>query len=89
MVDADLIYEVRTITQVREVALKQRMARHFDLKVRPRSFRVGDLVLKKVIESKHKGKLTLKWEGPYRIMEVLNNRAYKLENLEGIEFPRT
>lgn len=82
VVDADLIEEMRTIARVRELTLKQRMAKCFDSKVRPRNFRIGDLVLKKVIVSKQKGKLAPNWEGPYRIKEVLNNGAYKIENIE-------
>ena len=46
------------------------------------------MVQKKVTNIKKKGKLVSIWEGPYMIMEKLNNRAYKLENLEGIEMPR-
>lgn len=35
-----------------------------------------------------KGKLTPNWEAPYKIREILNNGAYKLENLDGVEMPR-
>lgn len=59
------------------------------MKVRPRSFKVRNLVLKKFIKSKQKGKLAPNWKGPYGIEEVISNDAYMLENLEGIEFPRT
>lgn len=55
--DTDLVDKVRFTVHVREVAVKQRMARSFDSKVRPRNFRVGDLVLKKVIKLKQKEKL--------------------------------
>jgi len=40
-------------------------------KVKPREFQVGDLVLKRVIQStkeKNTGKLGPNWEGPYSVM---------------------
>lgn len=75
-IEVDLVDEVRATAQIREVALKQRMERRFKSKLRPRSFKVGNSVLKKVIESKHRGKLAPNWEGLYKIKEVHNNVAY-------------
>jgi len=34
-------------------------------------------------------KLAPKWTGPYRVKQVLGERAYKLETLEGKEISRT
>lgn len=45
-------------------------------------------MLKKVVDPKNKGKLALNWEGLFRIRQKLNNEAYKLESLEGVEIPR-
>ncbi|GJS31546.1 reverse transcriptase domain-containing protein [Tanacetum coccineum] len=36
-----------------------------------------------------KGKLGLKWEGPYRVVEAYENGSYKLQTLEDKEVPRT
>lgn len=52
-------------------------------------FHKGDLVVKRVIDPKKKGKLAPNWEGPLCIRQRLNNEAYKLESLEGIEMHRT
>lgn len=49
----------------REFAEKPRMARRFNTKVRPRIFQEGGMVLKRVIDTKKKGKLSLIREGPY------------------------
>ncbi|GJS66270.1 hypothetical protein Tco_0680834 [Tanacetum coccineum] len=52
-----------------------------------------------IAEEKHKrnmkrkkedtGKFGPKWEGPYEIIKVLGDRAYKLRDQEGKELPRT
>jgi len=34
-------------------------------------------------------KLSLKWTKPFRVVEVLENGAYRLETLEGVPIPRT
>ena len=46
------------------------MAKHYNSRVRHRDFKVGDLVLRKVMgvaRDPTQGKLGLNWEGPYRI----------------------
>lgn len=85
---ADLIEEIIRMTHVRKCAAKHRMARRFNTRVRLRIFQKGDFVLKKITSTEKKGKFSLNWEGPYRIRQKLNNVAYKLENLEGVEMPR-
>ena len=87
--EADLLDEMRDAAHVRETAAKQRMTRRFNLRVKQRGFRVGDLVLKKVTDPTKKGKLDPNWEGPFRVSEELQNGAYKLETLDGSELPRT
>jgi len=59
----------------RRVELRQRT------KVRPRQFQVADLVMQKAHPCQLKNKLTPKWTGLFRIIEVLGNGAYKLETL--------
>ncbi|XP_074346480.1 uncharacterized protein LOC141685266 [Apium graveolens] len=50
-----------------------------------------DLVLKKIDASGvgERGKLTPKWEGPYKVRNTLGRGSYKLETLNGNEVPRT
>ena len=63
----------------------------FNKKVRPRSFKKGDLVLavRRPIITTHRteNKFTSKWDGPYVIQEVYSNGAYKLVTGDGLRWP--
>ena len=59
------------------------------MKFRQRGFQPGDLVREKVIDPKNKDKMSLNWEGLYRVLHKLNNGAYKLETLDEAEIHRT
>ncbi|XP_016165249.1 uncharacterized protein LOC107607864 [Arachis ipaensis] len=90
--ELDLIEEVRSMAAVRHQALQQRIGRRHDRRVQPRSFNIGDLVLRKTEEARRPsshGKLSAAWDGPYRIHEVLGRGAYQLERLEGTKLPNT
>ena len=50
--------------------------------MRDPAFNVGDLVIHLVQSSKDRHKLSLPWEGPYVIMEVLQLGAYKLKTID-------
>ncbi|XP_077228332.1 uncharacterized protein LOC143861275 [Tasmannia lanceolata] len=79
----DLLEEAREESRIRVAAYKQKVSRYHDSRVRPREFRVGDLVLRKAAISQPKkvGKLSPTWEGPYRVKEVVRPGSYKLETL--------
>ena len=49
--------------------------------MRDQAFNVGDLVLRLVQSNKDRHKLSLPWEGPYVIAEVLRPGAYKLKTI--------
>jgi len=51
-----------------------------------RAFNVEDLVLHLVQSNKDRHKLSLPWEGPYVIAEVLWPSAYKLKTIDGEVF---
>ncbi|XP_077249087.1 uncharacterized protein LOC143888518 [Tasmannia lanceolata] len=80
----DLLGEAREESRIRVAAYKQKVSRYHDSKIRPREFRVGDLVLRKAAISQPKkvGKLSPTWEGPYRVKEVIHLGSYRLETLE-------
>ena len=62
------------------------MAKHYNAKVKPRNFNIGDLVMRKVtITTKDptQGKLGPNWEGPYRIIDCNRKGTYHLEMLDG------
>ena len=64
---------------------------YYNLRVKERFFKQGDLVLRKVEASGvgKKGKLSLNWEGPYKVKSVRGRGTYRLETMDGFEVPRT
>ena len=59
--------EVRESAAIRMADYQQRASTHYDRKVRPRSFKNGTLVLRKVFENTAEvgvGKFQANWEGP-------------------------
>ena len=66
----DLVDEVRAIAEQRLAQYQNRMAKHYNSRVQHRDFKVGDLILRKVMGTTRdptQGKLGPNWEGPYRI----------------------
>nr|KYP44641.1 Transposon Ty3-I Gag-Pol polyprotein [Cajanus cajan] len=90
--DLDLVDELRDEAQIHEEACKLRASRRYNTRVRPRSFRVGDLVWRLLGEAwkdTSDEKLAPTWGGPFRVTEDLENRAYRLEELSGKPIQRT
>nr|CAN78921.1 hypothetical protein VITISV_011350 [Vitis vinifera] len=78
--------EVRESAAIRMVDYQQRASAHYNRKVRPRSFKNGTLVLRKVFENTTEmgaGKFQANWEGPYIVSKASNNGAYHLQKLDG------
>nr|KYP50191.1 hypothetical protein KK1_028082 [Cajanus cajan] len=72
--------------------LDELASRRYNSRVRPRSFRTGDLVWRLLGEARKDmsdGKLAPTWDGPFRVAENLENGAYRLEELSGRPIPRT
>uniref|UniRef100_A0A2N9FQ09 Uncharacterized protein n=1 Tax=Fagus sylvatica TaxID=28930 RepID=A0A2N9FQ09_FAGSY len=68
--DLDLVEEKRDMAMVRLASYQQRIKREYNRNVKPRIFRTGDLVLRKVMANTRKpneGKLGPNWEGPYKV----------------------
>ena len=73
--------EVRKSASIRMTAYQKKAATHYNRKARPRTFKVGTLVLKKVFENtveKGVGKLQANWEGPYIVSKASESGAYHL-----------
>ena len=73
----DLLDEVRSDTLSCILAQKQKVARYCNSWVCRRTFKVGDLILRKAKfseEEKQKGKLTAKWYGLYEVIIILRPR---------------
>ncbi|GKU87836.1 hypothetical protein SLEP1_g2170 [Rubroshorea leprosula] len=87
----DLLAEVKEEARLRTLVYKQKLANFYNKQVRPRTFKVGDLILRKAgltgFETRF-GKLAPNWEGPYAVAEVPHPGAYILQNAEGKRVPR-
>ena len=82
----DLLDEKRDEANLRVAAHQQRIARHFNSKVRQRSFEIGDLVLKRIMTAT--GVFGPNWEGPYVIGQKLLDGTFKLTTVDGDQIPR-
>ena len=82
----DQLDERRIEAELRAVTNQKRIARHFNSKVRHRSFEVGDLVLKRIMTAT--GVFGPNWEGPYIIGQKLLDGTFKLTTVEGDPVPR-
>ncbi|KAL8114828.1 hypothetical protein AgCh_021611 [Apium graveolens] len=87
----DLIDEVRDEAHAKIVEYRKKASFYYNLRVKERFFKQGDLVLRKVEASGvgQKGKLAPNWEGPYKVKNVQGRGTYKLETMDGFEVPRT
>ena len=64
------------------------MAEIYYKQIRERSLKVGDLILREVtVNTKNPTdvKLGPSWEGPYEVIKVFENRAYRLRFVENLE----
>ncbi|XP_074356226.1 uncharacterized protein LOC141695921 [Apium graveolens] len=87
----DLIDDVRDSAHAKIVEYHKKASFYYNLRVKKRFFKQGDLVLMNVEVSEvgQKGTLTPNWEGPYKVKSVQGRRSYKLETMDGEEVPRT
>ena len=82
----DLLDEVMVATEQRMTRYQDFMAKHYNTKVKPQHFSIGDLILKKMTTATKdpmQGKLGPNWEGPYRITNCNRKGSYYLETLDG------
>ncbi|GKV27759.1 hypothetical protein SLEP1_g36894 [Rubroshorea leprosula] len=87
----DLLDEVKEEARLQTLVYKQKIANFYNKRVRSRTFKLGDLVLRKAgltgFETRF-GKFAPNWEGPYTVAKVLHPGAYILRNTEGKRVPR-
>ena len=82
----DLLDEKREQVLKRMEDYQRKTARYYNQKVKRRSYRLGDLVLKKLLQARKNlahGKLGPNWEGPYIISRVVRPSNYELQTEEG------
>ena len=87
----DFLPELRREAQLRMASYRQKVARYYNARVKPKLFQPGDLVLRKaeVLKPLDRRKLSPNWEGPYKVADTCGPRAYRLETLEGTTIPQT
>ena len=86
----NLIEEKRLTVMCHGQLYQQRMKKAFDKKVKPRVFREGDLVFKKILSFKanSRGKWTPNYKGPYVVKRAFSGGALILTNMDGEKFTR-
>nr|KYP50040.1 hypothetical protein KK1_028195 [Cajanus cajan] len=81
--------EERLIALQNLVQQKERIEKTYNKRVKARDFRVGDLVLKVILpmdqKSRHLGKWSYNWEGPFIIDQVYSKNAYVIKEIKSNE----
>ena len=87
--DAVLLEENRLQAATRAARYQQALHRYHSHRVHARCFEEGDLVLRRVQPAKGTDKLTLQWEGPYRVVRVTRPGAVRLQTGDGIKLQKS
>ena len=70
----------------------RKTARYYDRRVKPKNYKPGDLVLKKLLPARKNpthGKLGPNWEGPYIVSSIVQPDNYELRTEEGKTLPHS
>jgi hypothetical protein len=86
-VDLDSIEEHRVAALMQHTRYEQQLWCYHDRNVRERSFKVGDLVLRRIQSTKGMHELSAPWEGPFIVMEVVSPSTYRLQWADGQGVP--
>jgi hypothetical protein len=79
----DQLEEARDVALLHSARYQQSLRCYHDKHVHRQDLNVSDLVLWRSQNNKGRHKLTLPWEGPYIVAEVLKPGTYKLSNEKG------
>ncbi|XP_073138059.1 uncharacterized protein [Henckelia pumila] len=79
----DLIEERRKKAAHRMEAYRARVMRAYNQKVKPREFKEGEFVLKRVNPAGEVGKLDARWEGPYKLIRRVGANTWYLQDSQG------
>jgi hypothetical protein len=85
----NLIDEKRLAAVCHGQIYQRKMRRAFDKRVRPQSYKPGDLVIKRIIlpQGDPRGKWTPVYEGPFVVQKVFSGGAMMLATMDGEDFP--
>ena len=78
----DQLDEPRDVALLHLAKYEQALHRYHNHRVRGQAFNVGDLVLHLVQSNKNHHKISLSWEGPYVVAEVLQPGTYRLKTID-------
>jgi hypothetical protein len=82
-VDIDGLEEARCAALIQSVRYLEGIRHYHDRNIKERSFNVGDLVLRRIQNTKGLPKLSSQWESPFSIAKVTGPGSYLLQTLEG------
>ena len=88
----DLLEEKREQVLKRMEDYHRKTTRYYDQRVKPRSYKSSDLVLKKLLPTRKDpahGKLGPNWEGPYIVSRIIQHGNYELQTEEGKALPHS
>ncbi|RRT52188.1 hypothetical protein B296_00026676 [Ensete ventricosum] len=92
MENLDMLEERRAKVHLNDLYYQRAVARLYNRRVQPQPIVKGDLVFKraKVSDPGHtRGKLVLRWEGSYRVTQVIRDKTFNLSTTKGKTVPRT
>jgi hypothetical protein len=85
--DVDFIDERRWQAAIRNAWYNQALRRYHQRFMHIRELRVGDLVLRRVLNQEGLHKLSPSWEGPFKVTEVCRPGCVRLTTTEGVPLP--
>ena len=91
--DLDTLDELRESAAIRIASYQHRLANSYNKMVKPQTFQLGNLVLRRVFENTadpNAGKFqpNPNWEGPYLVTRADQSGSYALDKLDETPVPR-
>jgi hypothetical protein len=85
--DVNFIDECRWQAAIQNARYNQALRRYQRRFVHSRELRVGDLVLRRVLNREGLHKLSPSWEGPFKVTEVCRTGCVCLATTKGVPLP--
>jgi hypothetical protein len=83
----DFIDERRWRAAIRNARYNQALKRYHQRFVHSRELKVEDLVLRRVLNREELHKLSLSWEGPFKVTEICRPGCVRLATTGGVPLP--